>query len=233
MTLPILQTKLHRPPIDGAHLHREHLLIRLNQGRHRPLTLVSAPAGYGKSTLVSCWLAACDVPGAWVSLDENDNDLRLFLSYVVAAIQRLFPVACGETLSMLRGEHLPPVSVLARRLINELEEIEKAFILVLDDYHLIRDKRIHEFTSRLLDHPSAFMHLVLIGRRDPPLPLASLRARGQMVEMRTRDLRFSLEETVVFLRQMTGGAGGQRRRRDPGGKNRRLGDRSAPGRPVQ
>lgn len=204
MPIPILRTKLHRPPIDGAHLHREHLLDRLSQARHRPLSLVSAPAGYGKSTLVSCWLEACDVPGAWVSLDDNDNDLRLFLSYFVSAIQRIFPVACTETRSMLSVDPLPPVSVLARSLINELDRNEKAFVLVLDDYHLIRDQHIHKLIAELLHHPSVFMHLVLVGRRDPPLQLTALRAKGKMIEMRTRDLRFSLEETLVFLQQMTG-----------------------------
>jgi len=200
----IIRTKLHRPPVARDHLHRQHLMDRLNQRQHRPLALVSAPAGYGKSTLVSCWLEACDVPSAWVSLDENDNNLGLFLSYFISAIQRIFPATCGATLSMLKVAHLPPVSVLAKSLINELDEIEKAFILVLDDYHLIRDKNVHELITKLLKHPLAFMHLVLIGRRDPPLPLTALRAKGQMVEIRTQDLRFSLDETVAFLQQMTG-----------------------------
>jgi LuxR family maltose regulon positive regulatory protein len=204
MPIPILQTKLHRPPIDGTHLHREHLLDRLSQARHQPLALVSAPAGYGKSTLVSCWLEACDVPGAWVSLDDNDNDLRLFLSYFVSAIQRIFPVACTETRSMFSVDPLPTVSVMARSLINELDRNEKAFVLVLDDYHLIRDQNIHKLVAELLHHPPAYMHLVLVGRRDPPLPLTALRAKGQMIEMRTRDLRFSLEETLAFLQQTTG-----------------------------
>ena len=204
MPLPILLTKLHRPPIGATHLHRDHLLDRLSQARHRPLALVSAPAGYGKSTLVSCWLEACDVPGAWVSLDRDDSDPRIFLSYFVTAIQRLFPAACTETLSMLGIDPLPPVSLLARSLINELDRIEKAFILVLDDFHLIQDKIIHELVAELLHHPSAYMHLVLIARRDPPLQLTALRAKGQMIEMRTRDLRFSLEETLAFLQQTTG-----------------------------
>ena len=204
MPLPILLTKLHRPPINEVHLHRDHLLDRLSQARHRPLALVSAPAGYGKSTLVSCWLKACDVPGAWVSLDRDDSDPRIFLSYFVTAIQRLFPAACAETLSMLRIDPLPPVSLLARSLSNELDLIEKSFILVLDDYHQIRDQRIHELIAKLLHHPSANMHLVLIARRDPPLQLTALRAKGQMIEMRTRDLRFSLEETLAFLQQTTG-----------------------------
>ncbi len=177
---------------------------RLNQSRHRPLALVSAPAGYGKSTLVSCWLQACNVLSAWVSLDENDNDLRIFLSYFVSAIQSVFPVACAETRSLLRVDQLPPVSLMARGLINELDQIENAFILVLDDYHLIRDQSVHELIAELLHHPSPSMHLVLIARRDPPLQLTALRAKGQMVEIRTGDLRFTLEETSLFLQQMTG-----------------------------
>ena len=228
----ILRTKLHRPPVSRDHLHRGHLLDRLNQHQHRSLALVSAPAGYGKSTLVSCWLEACDVPSAWVSLDEDDNDLGLFLSYFVSAIERIFPDTCGATLSMLKVAHLPPVSVLARSLINELDQIEKAFILVLDDYHLIRDKNVHGLITKLLHHPSAFMHLVLIGRRDPPLPLTALRAKGQMIEIRTQDPRFSLDETGAFLRTNDRSANRQRCRRHPGEKNRRLGDRSAPGSPV-
>ena len=200
----IIRTKLHRPPVDRDHLHRDHLLDRLNQRRHRPLVLVSAPAGYGKSTLVSCWLEACKMPSTWLSLDESDSDLRLFLSYFITAIQRIFPSACHQTLSMLKTAHLPPISVLAGSLLNELDQIENEFILVLDDYHLIRDRSVHGLITKILEHPSAFLNLVIIGRRDPPLPLASLRARGQMAEIRTQGLRFSLEETIVFLQQMTG-----------------------------
>jgi LuxR family maltose regulon positive regulatory protein len=105
---------------------------------------------------------------------------------------------------MLKAAHLPPATVIASSLINELDQIKNEFILVLDDYHLIRDKNVHGLMAKLLEHPSAFLHLVIIGRRDPPLPLTSLRARGRMVEVRTQDLRFSLDETVVFLQQMTG-----------------------------
>ena len=103
VSLPVIRTKLHRPPILAAHLHRKQLLDRLNQGRQRPLTLVSAPAGYGKSTLVSCWLESCDFPSAWVSLDEADNDLRLFLSYFVSAILKIFPAACSGTVTILNS----------------------------------------------------------------------------------------------------------------------------------
>jgi LuxR family transcriptional regulator, maltose regulon positive regulatory protein len=103
----IILTKLHRPIVSKDHLHRDDLLRRL-RNQNRPLTLVSAPAGYGKSTFVSCWLDTRDMPSAWLSLDENDNDTRLFLSYFISAIQQIFPLACGETLSMLKVAHMPP-----------------------------------------------------------------------------------------------------------------------------
>ncbi len=202
--LPIIRTKLHRPPVAGDHVHRAHLLDRLNEHIYRPLTLVSAPAGYGKSTLVSCWVESIDIPCAWVSLDENDNDLHIFLSYFVAAVQTLFPDACRETRAMLNVAEVPPVSVLASGLINELDQVEKTFILVLDDYHFIRQNAVHELLSELLKHPPGPMHLVLATRRDPPLPLATLRARSRMTEIRVQELRFSVAESAAFLQQVTG-----------------------------
>jgi len=129
-----MRTKLTRPPVSSRHVHRPHLLERLDRGRHRPLTLVSAPAGYGKSTLVSCWLESCDTPGAWLSLDENDNDLLTFTAYLIAAVQTLFPAACRDTEALLSAPDAPPVPVLATSLLNELDRIEQPFLLVLDDY---------------------------------------------------------------------------------------------------
>lgn len=200
----IIRTKLHRPQITEGHVHRDTLLNHLNRNLHIPSVLVSAPPGYGKSSLVSCWLRTCKLPGSWVSLDENDNDLRGFLSYVVAAIQQIFPDACSGISSMLKVAHRPPVSVLTRTLINELVQIQTGYILVLDDYHNVRDKEIHQLVTSLLNYPTASMHLVLICRRDPPLPLATLRAREQMIDIRTRDLRFSLRETKKMLQQIVG-----------------------------
>jgi LuxR family maltose regulon positive regulatory protein len=203
-TIPLIRTKLHRPPVVSDHIHRPRLLKQLNRNRQRPLSLVSAPAGYGKSTLVSCWLKACDNPSGWFSLDENDDDLRLFLSYFLAAVQKIFPGAGHETQAMLSGANLPPVSALARSLINELDQIENDFILVLDDYHVIQEQAVHDLTIELLKHPPQPLHLVLASRRDPPLPLSSLRARGQMTEIRVQDLRFTVAETAAFLQQMMG-----------------------------
>ena len=202
--IPILSTKLHRPPVAKDHLHRHRLLDRLEKNLHRPLTLVSAPAGYGKSTLLSCWLESCDYPGGWVSLDKNDNDLRVFLSYFLAAVRTQFPGACNKTNAMLNSSTLPSGSVLTHSLVNELDQIGSSFVLVLDDYHAISDKTIHGLIAELLQHPPGPLHLVLSSRVEPPLPLASFRARDQITEIRVRDLCFSPEETRSYLEQLTG-----------------------------
>ena len=202
--MPLLRTKLKRPPIVGDHVHRLQLLERLNQRRQRPLTLISAPAGYGKSTLVSCWLESCDLPSAWLSLDESDNDLHLFISYLLAAVQAVSPAAGKEIQSMLNAPELPPQSILSNILINELDKIEQAFILCLDDYHVIQNTAIHDLFVAILKHPPRAVHLVLASRIDPPLPLTSLRAKGAMTEIRVQDLRFSLAETTEYLQKMIG-----------------------------
>ena len=163
------------------------------------MTLISAPAGYGKSTLASCWLAASDFPGAWLSLDERDNDLRLFLTYFLEAIRTLFPSALQETVALLKAGSLPPVSVLVASLLNELEGIEQEFILVLDDFHRIEDPSVLDLLAEVLRYPAEPMHLVLAGRRDPFLPMSSLRARGLVTEIRAQALRFTAQETAAFL----------------------------------
>ncbi len=147
---------------------------------------------------------SADLASAWVSRDEDDNDLYLFLSYFIQAVQTIFPGAVHETQAMLNSPELPPVTVLSHSLINELDQIEKEFILVLDDYHFIREKAVHELIAKLLKHPPAPMHLVLVTRRDPALPLTSLRSQGQMTEIRTQDLRFSLKDSRAFLEKIMG-----------------------------
>ena len=200
----IIYTKLHRPPLSADHLHRKNLLKKLDKGRSQTLSLVSAPAGYGKSTLVSCWLENCDTPSAWLSLDEKDNDLRLFLIYFVSMIKTIDKNACSKTMSMLRGAQFPVVSRLISVLKNEIDRVESDFIIVLDDYHLIRERLIHEVLTSLLNHPSSVMHIVMISRRDPPLPLFSMRAKGLAVEIRVQDLKFSLDDSKSFLQKITG-----------------------------
>jgi LuxR family maltose regulon positive regulatory protein len=198
----IIETKLNRPLIPDEMVPRTQLLRRLDKHRSRPLTLVSAPAGYGKSILISSWLEAGDCPGAWVSLDKNDNDLRLFMAYFLAAVNRLFPEAGKKTQSLLNADHLPPVSVLANTLINEVARIEPPFILVLDDYYFIQETSIHDLLTEILNHPLQSMHLVVVTRHDPPLPLFRYRAGGQMTEIGIRDLRFSIPETKAFLQNL-------------------------------
>jgi len=197
--ITLLSTKLHRPQMTKDHLHRQRLLDRLEKNRQRPLTLVSAPAGYGKSTLLSCWLQTCETPGTWVSLDNNDNDLRVFLSYFLAAVQTQFPAAGQNTEALLNSAELPPLSALTHSLINELDQIDSPFILVLDDYHTISNRNVQTLLAEILQHSPAPLHLVLSCRVDPLLPLNRFRARSQMTEIRLRDLRFSREETESFL----------------------------------
>jgi len=200
--IQILRTKLHRPPVPEDHVQRSRLLERLEKGRQRPLTLVSASAGYGKSSLVSCWLETCDCSGAWVSLDENENDLRLFLAYFLAAVNKLFPEACKKTRSLLNADHLVPLPGLVITLVNELDRIEQPFILVLDDYYFIKETSVHDVLIEILNHPPELMHLVVISRYDPPLPLIRYRAKGQMNEITSRDLNFSKAETKAFLQNV-------------------------------
>ena len=200
----ILTTKLYRPGLTGDLVSRPRLLERLEDRRDRPLTLVSAPAGYGKTTLVSSWLETCKCPNAWVSLDAGDDDLILFLTYFLAAVETMFPDALAETRPLLSGVSLPPLPVLIRSLVNELDQVEHPFILVLDDFHHISTIAVHDLLNGLLIHPPRSMHLVLISRIDPPLSLGRLRGRRQVTEVRTNELRFTGEETAAFVEQEIG-----------------------------
>ncbi len=198
-SLPLISTKLYRPRITGELVPRPRLLQRLDRRRDRPLTLVVAPAGYGKTTLVSNWLETCDCPNAWLSLDEDDDDLVLFLTYLLAAVETMFPDSVVETRALLGTATLPPLPVIARTLINELDQIERPFILVLDDYHYIHNIGIHDLLNELLTHPPRPMHLVVVSRKDPLLPLAKLRVRRQVTEIRSQELRFTRKETAGFV----------------------------------
>ena len=195
----ILYTKLHRPPISAAMIPRARLIQILENGVYNPMTLIAAPAGYGKSILASQWIEISELPAAWVSLDENDNDLRVFLVYIIEAIQTMFSDGKFKTKSLLSAANLPPPAVIARCLLNDLENISQRFILVVDDYHHIHNHRIHEFLTELLIHPSPNLHLALLTRRDPPLPLTHFRARGILTEITLADIRFSVAETRSFL----------------------------------
>jgi LuxR family maltose regulon positive regulatory protein len=202
-------TKLNRPRIAGDVVRRARVRERLEQSLDRPLTLVCAPAGYGKTTLLSVWLADSSHPYAWLSLDEGDSDLTVFLTYFAAAIRTAYPEACARTLDLLGAPELPTPALLVTALANDLEALpyepgpadERRFILVLDDYHLVRNEAVHALLADLLHHPPRTFHLILSTRQDPPLPLNVLRARGELGEIRMQELRFTPEEIAVFMRQ--------------------------------
>lgn len=198
----LLHTKLQRSYLAPDIVPRERLIHRLEEGRQRPLTVITAPAGYGKSTLASRWAEASDHLFGWVSLDRDDNDLRQFLIYLLAAIRQLFPKIRLRTAPLLEAERLPSPTVLARYLLNDMHRAPKPFILVLDDYHRITTPSIHAFVAALLEHPAQSLHLVLLTRKSPPLPLATMRGRGQLAEIQASDLRFLPAEIAAFLKGM-------------------------------
>jgi LuxR family maltose regulon positive regulatory protein len=208
---PLIRTKLNKPCLELGLIQRLRLLDRLNTGLQRKITLVSAPAGFGKTSQVCMWLEEFQCPIAWISLDKNDSDLGVFLGYLVAAIQNIFPDCCSETDSLLRASNLPPVEYIASTLINEIDALpvtstsavsKPRFVVVLDDYHQVGSQSVHQLMSKLIEYQPETMHLVIISRQDPAsLPLAQLRGRRQMLEVRQADLRFDLTETRTFLKQ--------------------------------
>jgi len=206
----LIETKFYRPGLPVDMVHRRHLTRFLKKRQHnRPLTLVSAPAGYGKSTLVSCWLEHVDCPTAWLSLDEQDNQLSTFLQYFLAAVQTIFPNKLTETAAMLTSMAQPPIAVIANSLNNEINQIGEFFILVLDDYQLIQEQSIHDLLNELLLHPPPNLHLVIVTRMDPPLSLVTLRAKGWLTEIRVPSLRFNQEESLDLFKKMTGATIGE------------------------
>ncbi len=200
----ILRTKLRPPAAVQRLISRPRLLELLQRNPRRPLTVVSAPAGYGKTTLVSQWLQDAEVKPAWVQLGEENSELRTFLSYLVAAVQIRFPAACSDTAVLLEAAQLPPSLLLAETLSNDLDSIAEPLVVVLDDYHLISNSDIHELLDKLLLHPPRPLHLVLVTRHDPPISMASLRARGWLTEIRQDDLRFTNAEVNAVLGEMAG-----------------------------
>jgi LuxR family maltose regulon positive regulatory protein len=185
-------------------IRRPRLEKRLDQGLDRKLILVSAPAGYGKTTLVGQWLEACGCPAAWLSLHEGDSHLPTFLRYLIAAIRTLYPDACPETWALLRAPQLPPMAYLTTLFINELGEVPQTFVLVLDDFHRVQSQTAHQFVEALVDSIPPTLCLVLITRVDPSLPLPTLRAGQKMLELRSGDLQFTPGEVRSFFRRSMG-----------------------------
>src|SRR5438105_5593329 len=201
---PILATKLYMPPLRPEVVSRPRLLERLNEGLRRHLVLISAPAGFGKTTLFSQWLALIELPAAWLSLDEGDNDPARFLTYLVAALQTIAAHVGEGVLGVLQSPQPPPTEAILTTLLNDLTSISDQFVLVFDDYHVIDAKAIDQALTFLLEHLPPHMHLVIATREDPPLPLARLRAGGRMTEVRAADLRFTPSEAAAFLNQVMG-----------------------------
>ena len=206
MPAPILATKLYIPPSRRRIVLRPRLVERLNEGLaagHR-LTLVSAPAGFGKTSLVGGWVAGCGRPVAWLSLDDGDSDPSRFLAYLIAALQTVAPGFGEGVLTVLQSPQPPPPESTLTALLNELTTIPSAVVLVLDDYHVLNARPVDDALAFLVEHLPPRMHLVIATREDPALPLARLRARGQLTEVRAADLRFTPSEASAFLNQVMG-----------------------------
>jgi LuxR family maltose regulon positive regulatory protein len=199
----LLATKLYIPRARPDLVVRPRLFARLEDGLQEALTLVCAPAGFGKTTLLAAWLRRTGRPAAWLGLDAEDSDLTLFLRYLVAALQTLAPEV-GATLLTLLQSPPPPLETLLIGLLNDLAGLPQNSILVLDDYHVVEAPPIHQAVGFLLDHLPPALHIVIATREDPPLPLARLRARGQVAELRAEQLRFTADEAAVFLTDVMG-----------------------------
>ncbi len=204
MSTPILATKLYIPPLQTKVVLRPRLIERLNEGLQRKLTLISAPAGFGKTMLVSEWIAGCQRAAAWLSLDEGDNDPTRFLAYLVAALQTAAANIGEGVLRVLHSPQPPSAESILTALLNEITTVPDNFVLVLDDYHVIDAKPVDKALTFLLEHLPPHMHLVITTREDPHLPLARLRVQGQLIELRATDLRFTLSETAEFLNRVMG-----------------------------
>ena len=204
MPASILATKLYVPPARSKIVLRPRLIEQLNKGLHRRLTLISAPAGFGKTTLVSEWIASCERPAAWLSIDEGDSDLSRFLTYLISALQTIHAGIGSEVLQGIQTSQPPPIESILTTLLNEISIIPNEFILVLDDYHLIDARPVDSALTFLLEYVPPQMQVVITTREDPNLPLARFRVRDQLTELRVADLRFTPSEAAEFLNQIMG-----------------------------
>jgi LuxR family maltose regulon positive regulatory protein len=204
MAVPLLATKLHIPPPRPDLVPRPRLHQRLSEGLrpgHR-LTLISAPAGFGKTTLLSAWAQSLQQPVSWLSLDEADDERYRFLTYLVAALQKTDDAVGQAMQDLWEAPERLPIDGLMTGLINSIAAAPTPIVLILDDYQAIGQPEIHDVVTFLLDHCPPQMHLIIASREDPPLPLSRLRARGQIMEIREHDLRFTRQESLVFLNQV-------------------------------
>ena len=206
MTAPALvqrlTTKLYLPPARQTLVDRPALLEQLKDGLRGKLTLVSAPAGFGKTSLVAAWRKDCETPLAWVSLDEEDNEPLRFLDYLIGALQMVDTNLGDESAELLRRSNAPPLKVVLTSLLNEINAYDKEFVMAFDDYHVIHEHGIHEALSYLIERLAPHAHALIATRSDPPFPLGRLRARGDLKELRASDLRFDKNEAAAFLNEV-------------------------------
>ncbi|MGI9646471.1 MAG: hypothetical protein ACR2O6_14290, partial [Ilumatobacteraceae bacterium] len=201
MDLPVRSTFLHRPrPPDDA-VVRGRLLATLDHGLDLPATLVCAPAGFGKSIIVSQWAETIDRPVAWLSLHAAIGDPRWFLMHLSEAVRRIAPGALDVVSQMTAAPELPAIHAVITELSNELDELAKPIVVVLDDYHHVTSPEVHEVVSELIRHPAESVHFVIISRHEPALPIGALRLRGQLAELRMADLAFTSDELELFAKQ--------------------------------
>ncbi len=206
MPEPLLLSKLYIPPTRLNTVLRPRLVARLNEGMHGRLILISAPAGFGKTTLLSEWIAGREWPVAWLSLDAGESDPARFLAYFVSALQTIDENCGKDLLAVLHAPQPQPPAIesLLAGLLNEISTITSNFVLVLDDYHALDSKAVDQALTFLVEHQPPQMQLVIATREDPPLPLARLRVRGKLTELRAADLRFTPAEAAAFLNGMMG-----------------------------
>ncbi len=199
----MLLTKLHIPPSGNNIVHRSGLFEQLNSGLSRKLILVSAPAGYGKTTLISDWISQNKIPAAWLSLDNGDNDPAVFLSYVISGIQNTHKEFGQNALRLLNSPNSPSVESIASLLINEVLNINLNFLLVLDDFHLITSSEVLKLAAYLIEHIPGNIHIIILTRSDPALAVSRLRSQHQLVELRSSDLSFSANDiSILFNKRM-------------------------------
>jgi LuxR family maltose regulon positive regulatory protein len=204
MPAGILAAKLFIPPLRADFVPRPRLMVSLQAGSLRRLTLLSAPAGFGKTTLLGEWVAECQLPVAWLSLDEGDNDPARFWSHFVAALQTVAPNIGEDALGALQSPQSPSIESILTSLLNEIAAIPNDFLLVLDDYHAFDSRPIDAALALLIERLPPHMHLVIATREDPDLPLARWRTRNQLIELRVKDLRFTESEAAEFLNRAMG-----------------------------
>jgi len=195
----MLLTKLHIPPAGNNIVHRSELFEKLNLGLSRKLVLISAPAGSGKTTILSDWINQYKIPSVWFSLDNGDNDPTVFLSYVISGIQSIHKEFGQSALRLLNSPNSPSVESITSLLINEILNIKQSFLLVLDDFHLIKNNEVIQIVFYLLEHIPANIHIVILTRSDPALSVSRLRSQHQLVELRSSDLSFSANDISVLF----------------------------------